>query len=160
MADFAPAQEVLSQAQNRLNQQPIKPAPRACRGAAVQTPCPSVAASPGAAIWSHNCCGIGMLERCLFCSVGVLLLASVGAFFFYVPILTLTAALLIILALILMFSLGVYFGRGSIIASRTVSDSQESPQLEPTDTCKQPRHPSGGKRQRVHGMATVARPVS
>jgi hypothetical protein len=56
-----------------------------------------------------------MMEKCLFCSIGLLLLASVGAFFLYVPILTLVAGLVVMVGLVLMFVLGVLSGRRRMI---------------------------------------------
>ena len=70
------------------------------------------------------------MERYLFCSVGALLLASVGGFFLYVPIVTLFAGVVIILGLILMFSLGVYLGSQSIVRVKPAGSPGRSSRVE------------------------------
>jgi hypothetical protein len=78
-----------------------------------------------------------MMERYLFCSVGALLLASVGGFFLYVPIVTLFAGVVIILGLILMFSLGVYLGSKRTVRIKPACSPRESSRLELVRTCRQ-----------------------
>lgn len=80
---------------------------------------------------------MGMMERFLFCSVGVLLLASVGAFFLYVPILTLIAGLAIMLGLILTFSLGLYLGSRRIVRAKPARSLREPSRLALVGTCRQ-----------------------
>ena len=49
-----------------------------------------------------------MLERLLFAFLTVLLLGSVGAFFFYVPVFPVFVTVVILGSLVLMFWLGLY----------------------------------------------------
>jgi hypothetical protein len=52
--------------------------------------------------------------RLLLASIGLLLLGSIGAFFLFVPLLSIVAVVCILLGLMLMFGLGVQVGtRGS-----------------------------------------------
>ena len=50
------------------------------------------------------------MDRYLIGSVALLLIGAVAAVFFYIPILSLIAAMVTVLALVLMFGLGLYFG--------------------------------------------------
>ena len=54
-----------------------------------------------------------MKERYLLILLAVLLMASVGAFFFFVPILPAMASVVIVIALMAMFSLGLHLGSES-----------------------------------------------
>jgi hypothetical protein len=61
-------------------------------------------------VWPDNCDRQRMSQRYLVCSVAVLLLVSFVLFLWYVPILPLFAAIVIVPVLILMFGLGVHVG--------------------------------------------------
>ena len=69
---------------------------------------------------------LSMKERYLLILLAVLLVLSVGAFFFFVPILPAMASVVIVMALLAMFSLGLHLGRES--AALTVpSDGSRTP---------------------------------
>lgn len=65
--------------------------------------------------------------------LGVLILGSLGAFFLYVPILPVAAAVTIMLALILMFILGVQTGGRRIRVLRRKSPSAKWNSLKQAD---------------------------
>jgi hypothetical protein len=62
------------------------------------------------------------VERYLKIAIGVLLgflfLGSLGAFLLYVPVLPFAAVAVVLLGLILMFTLGLQIGRGTLRISR------------------------------------------
>jgi hypothetical protein len=56
-----------------------------------------------------------MIVRLLLVSFGVLFLASMGAFFFYVPLFSIATVVSIEVGLMLMFGLGVHVGTGAAL---------------------------------------------
>jgi hypothetical protein len=60
--------------------------------------------------WHHICSIEVMMQRVLLASSGVLFLGSTGAFFLYVPLLSIMTVAWMLVGLMLMFGLGVQVG--------------------------------------------------
>lgn len=69
-----------------------------------------------------------MKERYLLILLAVLLVASVGVFFLYVPILPTMAAVVVLIGLVAMFSLGFHVGVNTP-ANSIQNDGSKSPVL-------------------------------
>ena len=66
-----------------------------------------------------------MNERYLLLLLAVMLIGSICAFFLYVPILPLAVAVLMVVALIAMFSLGFYTGKNPQLYEREEDPFEE-----------------------------------
>jgi threonine/homoserine/homoserine lactone efflux protein len=76
-------------------------------------------------LWALNCGALVMIERCVFILLTIALVASVGGFFLYVPILPNLAVTVMLGGLCAMFWLGVRVGRGP--------QEESAPQSAPSD---------------------------
>ncbi len=63
--------------------------------------------------WHHTCTSTGMRDRYLLILLAVLLVLSIGVFFFYVPILPVVASVVVLIGLVAMFSLGFHLGQNT-----------------------------------------------
>jgi len=62
-------------------------------------------------MWKGNCSSEGMIERCILILLSLALIASLGGFFLYVPILPNLTVAAMLAGLCAMFWLGVRVGR-------------------------------------------------
>jgi hypothetical protein len=63
-----------------------------------------------------------MMQRILLASSGALFLGSTGAFFLYVPLLSIMTAAWMLVGLMLMFGLGVQVGTRVMLPSESVGE--------------------------------------
>jgi hypothetical protein len=84
--------------------------------------------NPACGNWHYTCISLSMKERYLLILLAVLLVLSVGAFFFFVPILPAMASVVIVMALLAMFALGLHLGSEST-ARTAPSDVSRAPDL-------------------------------
>jgi hypothetical protein len=81
---------------------------------------------PTGSSWHHTCTSHSMKDRYLLILLAVLLVLSIGVFFFYVPILPAMASVVVLIGLVAMFSLGFHLGQntpavpGEMDGSKTV----------------------------------------
>ena len=61
-----------------------------------------------------------MITRIFSIFSGFLVLGSVGAFFLFVPVLSIAAAICVLTALILMFALGLRMGQPALLSAENV----------------------------------------
>ena len=80
-------------------------------------------------MWQPNCTALGMIERIVFILLSLALVASLGGFFLYVPILPNLAVTVVLAALCAMFWLGIRVGRRPQDARISEPSSNESSQL-------------------------------
>jgi hypothetical protein len=82
--------------------------------------------------WPYTCMLLSMKERYLLILLAVLMVLSVGAFFFFVPILPAMASVVIVMALLAMFALGLHLGRESAALTAPRDGSQTKDSTLPT----------------------------